>query len=102
MRRETISLTPGSDGWLGIGSGGLVVADLKAGSAALRASFGRRGRSALIWCAPGVAASLCLDAAFLDDLSPFLHLADHEGTERFRAHAHHFGALGFEAFLRIG
>src|SRR5262249_19623111 len=45
MRRETISLAPGSDGaafGIGIGSGGLVVAALKAASAAWRESVGLR------------------------------------------------------------
>src|SRR5690349_11451428 len=103
MRRETISLAPGSDGLLaGIGSGGLVVAVLNAASAAARGSFGRRGLSALIRLAPCVTASLRLDAALRDDLAPFLHLAHHEGAELLRAHAHHVGAFRLEAALRVG
>src|SRR5437016_5397253 len=103
MRRETISLAPGNDGLLpGMGSGGLVVAALNAASAAERGSCGRRGLSAVIVLPPDpFTASLRLDAAFLDDLAPLVHLARHEGAELVRAHAHHVGAFRLEALLRV-
>jgi hypothetical protein len=48
MRSDTISLTPGGTAGLGGNSGGgLVVAALKAFSAAVRASVGRRDMSHL-------------------------------------------------------
>jgi len=48
MRSVTVSFTPGSDGGAFDGSsGGFVVAALKAISAALRASVGRRAMAAV-------------------------------------------------------